>query len=170
MVQNRRAARHQTVAPAIAHGAFPPRLVCDPDDGWGPNGDRTATLLCWSFTMSLRPNFLSFRLWTCVTDATRHASHYHFIRSLFFYCTYLVGSWPSAFEHNKLMLESGWKWWSVTKGVTYMQAMCDTDLVKFRWSWTYIPQKTYCNSTISTKAVYKINSKHITTCQVSHTD
>ena len=29
----------------IAHGAFPPRLVCDPDVGWGPNGDRTATRL-----------------------------------------------------------------------------------------------------------------------------
>ena len=29
----------------IGHGAFPPRLVCDPDIGWGPNSDRTATLL-----------------------------------------------------------------------------------------------------------------------------
>ena len=29
----------------IAHGAFFPSLVCDPDVGWGPNGDRTATRL-----------------------------------------------------------------------------------------------------------------------------
>jgi hypothetical protein len=29
----------------IAHGALFPRLVCDPDTGWGPNGDRTATQL-----------------------------------------------------------------------------------------------------------------------------
>jgi hypothetical protein len=29
----------------IAHGALFPSLVCDPDTGWGPNGDRTATYL-----------------------------------------------------------------------------------------------------------------------------
>jgi len=39
----------------IAHGAFFPRLVCDPDIGWGPNSDRTVAHLMVLISLSPPP-------------------------------------------------------------------------------------------------------------------